>query len=183
MVLLLGSRTHGPTVQYAKPRSGFSFVFLRLMKWPFTIPVDLFTQSFYLLVHTSEYWGLWSLFLKTGHKGNFFLQKILDTLKIFIVQSPIKYPLDTRRKLNVYKTFRSWTSSERLMYVQFMFCDQGAGKYGQNKKNSGPYTFVTVSTATLQTVVEVGHGVSFHRAIPNSCSYGPRFTSTIDYGI
>ena len=30
------------------------------------------------------------------------------------------YPVDTGRKLNVHKTFR--TSSERLMYVQFMSC-------------------------------------------------------------
>ena len=29
-------------------------------------------------------------------------------------------PIDTRRKLNVHKTFRA--SSERLMYVQFTFC-------------------------------------------------------------
>ena len=32
-------------------------------------------------------------------------------------------PVDTGRKLNVHKT--SWTSSERLMYVQFTSCVYG----------------------------------------------------------
>ena len=35
-------------------------------------------------------------------------------------------PVDTGRKLNVHKT--SWTSSERLMYVQFTSCVDGDGK-------------------------------------------------------
>ena len=34
------------------------------------------------------------------------------------------FPLDTGRKLNVHKMFR--TSSERLMYVQFTSCVYGA---------------------------------------------------------
>ena len=36
---------------------------------------------------------------------------------IYFVQN--RSPVDARRKLNVDKTFRRWTSSERLMYVQF----------------------------------------------------------------
>ena len=41
-----------------------------------------------------------------------------------------RVPVDTERKLNVHKTFRrhpktSWTSSERLMYVQFTSCVYG----------------------------------------------------------
>ena len=41
--------------------------------------------------------------------------------------SPIKrllliIPIDTGRKLNVHTSWTSWTSSERLMYVQFTSC-------------------------------------------------------------
>ena len=44
------------------------------------------------------------------------------------------YPptLDTGRKLNVHKTFR--TSSERLMYVQFTCCVHGDVKYLHKKR-------------------------------------------------
>ena len=39
----------------------------------------------------------------------------------------ITAPVDTGRKLNVHKT--SWTSSERLMYVQFTSCVYWGGLY------------------------------------------------------
>ena len=48
-----------------------------------------------------------------------------EILIIFIktLVAMINIPVDTRRKLNLHKTF--WTSSERLMYVQFTSCVYG----------------------------------------------------------
>ena len=45
------------------------------------------------------------------------------SVRISIFRNVSHYPLDKGRKLNVHKTFgrRPETSSERLMYVQFMF--------------------------------------------------------------
>ena len=42
-------------------------------------------------------------------------------------------PVDTGRKLNLHKT--SWTSSERLMYVQFTSCVCGSRMKWVNAKN------------------------------------------------
>ena len=55
-----------------------------------------------------------------------FLRTLLQNTfgRLLIYASPVrfevyKFPVDTGRKLNVHKTF---TSSERLMYVQFASC-------------------------------------------------------------
>ena len=50
------------------------------------------------------------------------------------------YPVDTGRKLNVHKT--SWTSSERLMYVQFTSCVYGVVVIVRESKGKYIFQFV-----------------------------------------
>ena len=61
--------------------------------------------------------------IRTRNELKKILTKSLTNLTIFWQHT---HPVDTGRKLNVHKTFRSWTSSERLMYVKFTSCVYGA---------------------------------------------------------
>ena len=61
------------------------------------------------LARSEAYINIWDSCYLFSQKGS-----IID------VWQDSQYSVDTGRKLNVHKT--SWASSERIMYVQFMFC-------------------------------------------------------------
>ena len=110
---------------------------------------------------------------------------------IFIMLSNIKYPQDTGRKLNVYKTIRFWTYSECLIYIQFKSCVQGGGGGYREKK-------IVVLTQLLQYLqlrckakqpvvyyimwLRKNKGFLSTVLFQNARSYGPRLASTNDYG-
>ena len=84
--------------------------------------------EFYYKIHQVFYFKMWQIYYKmrqllqyakfvTNYDGTTYSTSNLNSIKLSL------YPVDTGRKLNVYKTFRRRPGPfERLMYVQFTSC-------------------------------------------------------------
>ena len=77
--------------------------------------ISIFTE-----VYDKVKWRPVSSFESRTYHIKFYKLPFVPKSNYFYLMSITSIPIDTRRKLNVHKTFRA--SSERLMYVQFTFC-------------------------------------------------------------